>query len=646
LDKKVRHNFKVKFNNDFKKVKNSEFVEGTALIAYSGDNRNSSDITELAFTDALPSLGLVPLVGHWLSEKQNFGGHDVTIEFIGNQLVLKDNTVPYGVVKENNNAEWVEIEDNGVIHNYLKAEVVLWYGRYPEPVQKVIDDGINQSMEINIQSYSEKENGNFQIDKFEFSALCLLGKDKDEFGNIGDQNVEPCFESSSVTINKFTVNSEFKEKFNQLLFALNPSFKISSYFISHEQADKLVQKANTIFTQLGFECSEYIVDGKEYEITGIINKTLNEEATKAWGFDIYDKDTITIHSLDFETIDTSSVSISSVELLMNKNINTSQQHFTLKINNTLKGGETEEMKNEGGSQVEEKLIILGKYNITIEELSFDIEELSVEELEEKLQEFSNEENKVASTFSATYRQKRDALSNALDPKIERDVDGNLTYEEYLWVEDFDDTYVYVEKSIWTASDHERKYGRFTYTFDETTITATISGEFEEMLLVWLTLEENQKLQDERNTATVVSEEFETLKSKVTEYETNISTLTEQFNTLKSENETLTQSNQSLAEFKSNIETAQQEAFEQKQLQLKTELIENFSKVLTEEEVKSVQDKDISIDEMEKEFKLLYADKDLQVKFNKKQKKTEVETEIPLNSFTCKKKDDWTSCIKK
>jgi len=50
---------KVKFNNDFVQVNNSEFVEGTALIAYQGDNRNLSDITELAFTNAMPSLSLI-----------------------------------------------------------------------------------------------------------------------------------------------------------------------------------------------------------------------------------------------------------------------------------------------------------------------------------------------------------------------------------------------------------------------------------------------------------------------------------------------------------------------------------------------------------------------------------------------------------
>lgn len=590
---------KVKFNKDFKKVNNSEFVEGTALIAYSGDNRNGSDITEEAFNDALPSLGLIPLVGHWLPDKQNFGGHDITIEWSGNQLVLKDNTVPYGVVKENHNAEWIEIEEDNQIHKYVKTDVVLWYGRYPEPVQKVIDTGVNQSMEISVKSYSEKENGNIQIDSFEYSALCLLGFEKDENGNTGIGNVEPCFESASVVVDKFTVNNKFKEQLNQLLFALNNNIKISSYFIQRDKAEQLVNKANSIFSQLGFECKEYIVDGKEYQITGIINKFLNEEATKNWGFDIYDKDTITIYSLDFETIDTASISISSVELLMNKNSNTNQQHFTLKINSNNKEG--------GENLVDEKLELLKKYNLTIEQLDFNLEEINIEDLEQKLIDFSNnQKSNTQITFSATYRQKREALANALDPKIEKDADGNITYEEYLWVEDFDDEYVFVEKSIWTDSDHERKYGRFTYTFDEESLIATISGEFEEMVLVWLTLDENQKLQDERSN-------FEALNTKVSEFELTINNLTEEINTLKT-------SNEELSNYKNNNE-----------LEIHTnninEVFSDFEESLKDNEkyttLKSAVEKDImnfNVDNLRKDLLAILGE----LNFSKSNKKSKLE----------------------
>lgn len=566
--------FKVKFNNDFKKVNNSEFVEGTALIAYSGDNRNSSDITESAFNEALPSLGLVPLVGHWLAEKQNFGGHDITIEFVGNQLVLKDNTVPYGVVKENNNAEWVEIEENGVKHNYLKADVVLWYGRYPEPVQKVIDDGINQSMEINVQSYSEKDNGNFQIDKFEFSALCLLGKDVDENGNKGLDNVEPCFESASVIVDKYTVNNKFKEQFSQLLFALNPSFKISSYFIAQDQAEQLVQRANSIFTNLGFECSEYIVDGKEHQITGIINKTLNEEATKVWGFDIYDKDTITIYSLDFEAIDTASISISSVELLVNKNITTNQQHFTMKFKEGIKGGENEQMsKIKEGENMDEKLELLKKYSLTSDSLNFNIEEVSIEELEIKIQEH----------FALLASQKEEEVINALRAEKYMDRWGDEC-TRYSYV-DHNDSEVFA----WDRQQNWILCG-FTYSMSGDSVLIDfasmkrkkfeivdfVEGQTTETFTLFPQEAIDCALVDKDKEFTNVTTEFEELKIKVSEYETKITenettltSLTEQFNSIKEDNI-------ALLEYKNNNE------LEIKKSQIE-DIISDFESVLGENE---------------------------------------------------------------
>jgi len=193
-------------------------------------------------------------------------------------------------------------------------------------------------------------------------------------------------------------------------------------------------------------------------------------------------------------------------------------------------------KEEGGkSLVNEKLELLKKYNLTVESFSFNIEEMTLEEIENKIKEdFQNNKSEEieSKTFSITYRQKRDALSNALDPKIEKDSDGNLIYEEYMWVEDFDDSYVFVEKSIWTSDNYERKYGRLTYTFNEETIIATITGEFEEMVVVWLTIEENKKLQDDRNS-------LETMSLKISKYESEITilkTTNEELSTYKNNKE--------------------------------------------------------------------------------------------------------------
>lgn len=113
-------------------------------------------------------------------------------------------------------------------------------------------------------------------------------------------------------------------------------------------------------------------------------------------------------------------------------------------------------------------------------------------------EFSNEtEVETEVVFSTTYRQKREALQNALTGSVEKDENGNVVSGVDYWVSDFDDTYVYVEKYTWGNGDSDTENGRFSYSFDDSTITATISGEFEKMIVTWVTVEENERLNAER-----------------------------------------------------------------------------------------------------------------------------------------------------
>ena len=101
-------------------------------------------------------------------------------------------------------------------------------------------------------------------------------------------------------------------------------------------------------------------------------------------------------------------------------------------------------------------------------------------------------------FSATVNQKREAIRNALDPIIERDAEGKLISEVSYWVEDFDDDYVYVERSSWSGPDgnYECKHGRMKYSFDDDDKTAEITSEFEEMFRMWLTKDEVEKVEEE------------------------------------------------------------------------------------------------------------------------------------------------------
>ena len=242
-------------------------------------------------------------------------------------------------------------------------------------------------------------------------------------------------------------------------------------------------------------------------------------------------------------------------------------------------------------KVDKKKELIAKYNLTLEELDFQIEDISLQELEEKLKTFTSKNENIIE-FSATYRQKREALQNALDPKIEKDDDGKIIYEEYYWVEDFDDEYVFVEKSVWTPDDYERKYGRFTYIFNEETLTATLSGEFEEMVLVWLTVEENKKLQEERDNYTNLQSEFE-------EYKNNYSIPNKEVEELR--------------EFKS--QKLQKEREEQEAV-----LFAHYDEVLdVEDEVyKQIKENksNFSIEQLEEKLAVLFARKQLSFSSNK------------------------------
>lgn len=279
---------------------------------------------------------------------------------------------------------------------------------------------------------------------------------------------------------------------------------------------------------------------------------------------------------------------------------------------------------EGGNILNDEIksTILQEFNLALEDINFEItEEMSEEDFRLKLEEFTNNQNKepeiipVIPTepvlFSVTYRQKREALQNALSGDVIKDADGNVIEETYYWVEDFDDTYVLVEKYHWTQGDSDSAYGRYTYTFDDTNITATITGEFEEMVNVWLTKEENQKLQDERGNYELIQTEFNNYKDQ---YSTSNSEVT------------------LLKEFKIKI-------LDEQRTQDETNLFEKFDEqlALVDEYVKIKDNaKDYTIEQLEEKFFSLLGKKT--AKFSTKPKNNTV-VKIPFESKPDDETDD-------
>ena len=178
-----------------------------------------------------------------------------------------------------------------------------------------------------------------------------------------------------------------------------------------------------------------------------------------------------------------------------------------KLNMALKKGGKSNLK----FSEEARDAILTEFKITIDNIDFEITEDMTEEdfrkvVEEKFANNSDPKDIPSETvkFSATYNQKRDALQNALDPVVVRDENGNVTSSTNYYVADFNNEYVFVYKYEFSDSDQQESQGRFAYSFDEVAITANITEAFEPMIVKWLTVAENQQIEDSRK-------EFESLK---------------------------------------------------------------------------------------------------------------------------------------
>lgn len=164
---------------------NSSFDSGILRICYTGANRNGSAISRPAIEKSLPTIYNCPIVCNYDRETDTFGGHDIeVVRDSSGSLRIVNLTQPVGVIPESSKVWFEEHEDeNGVIHEYLYAEVLLW--KRQEAYTKIKEDGITEhSMEISVKA-GRDINGIYNIDDFEFTAFALIG-------------VTPCFEDSAL----------------------------------------------------------------------------------------------------------------------------------------------------------------------------------------------------------------------------------------------------------------------------------------------------------------------------------------------------------------------------------------------------------------------------------------------------------------
>ncbi len=197
-------------------------------VLYIGENRNHSFITKDVATEMSKTLRGAPIVGYYKEENQDFRDHGDQIIIDEKGIQFKCLTKPYGFVSPDAKVWFQKFEDtddfgNKIVREYLMTTGFLWTGQFEE-AKLATEQGRPHSMELDKDTLDGywSENVNTKMELFIvndaiFSKLCILGDD-----------VEPCFEGSSVTAPNVSTNfSKVDDNFKQTLFSMMQDLKFA-----------------------------------------------------------------------------------------------------------------------------------------------------------------------------------------------------------------------------------------------------------------------------------------------------------------------------------------------------------------------------------------------------------------------------------
>ncbi len=217
-------------------------------VLYLGNNRNGTSINRAAAIEMAKTLRGAPIVGYYKTEKNDFFDHGEQIIYDGDGVHFNTLTKPYGFVSPDANVWFQEFEETletgeTIQRTYLMTTGYLWTGQYQEAQQVLNDGGKPQSMELDKNSmtgfWSKEDNSEmefFIINDAVFSKLCILGDD-----------VEPCFEGSSITApnisSNFSLDDNFKRTLYQMMKELQYALQGGSETVGDEQKKKSIDSS-------------------------------------------------------------------------------------------------------------------------------------------------------------------------------------------------------------------------------------------------------------------------------------------------------------------------------------------------------------------------------------------------------------------
>lgn len=232
-------------------------------VMYVGQNRNHSFITKEVATEMSKTLRGNPIVGAYREEKQDFSDHGEQIIIDGEGIKFKCLTKPYGFVSPDAKVWFKEFEDtdefgNKIIREYLMTTGYLWTEQYEE-AKSILEQGKPHSMELDNKTIDGKwatdsKSGIdfFIINDAIFSKLCVLGDD-----------IEPCFEGSSVTAPDISTTFAVDNNFRQSLYTMMQQLKFA--LEGGQEMQTTTQETSTVTTTTQGEAVVTDFEKKEEE---------------------------------------------------------------------------------------------------------------------------------------------------------------------------------------------------------------------------------------------------------------------------------------------------------------------------------------------------------------------------------------------
>ena len=224
---------KYSFNIDYYKVLKDDpnLMLLEAYIVSEKENRHDTYFTIESIQDASQTLANKPIICIWNESAKDFKGHAYT----DGEMRYQD---AVGCIPETNYAEVVDYMGK----KFQKCVIAIWKHYYPHVAQKLASDGgAKISMEIESLKEYERPDGLFEIQKFRYLGITLIG-----------MNYTEAIPNAKVKVIKYTA-PEYADEVNQCnlnlkTFTVPQSVKdnAKNALELDQKNPKLVEFANTL----------------------------------------------------------------------------------------------------------------------------------------------------------------------------------------------------------------------------------------------------------------------------------------------------------------------------------------------------------------------------------------------------------------